>query len=197
MPDVWSTDKLILFIAFFLPGFISLQVYRLFVAGDDNDIGKKLPAIVAYSAMHYAVFGGVILLSSGAFKAVATFVIVLILPAVWPIVILLARDFGKWSEVFWPPHAILGRMLKPEPTPWDWVFNNDGCFVRIKLNDDSFVGGKLGGGSAVSTFPNDQQIFIAQEYRVDQVSGELGDPIASTGIFVNGSEIKLIELIGL
>jgi hypothetical protein len=49
--DIWSIDKLTPFIAFVVPGFISLQVYRLFVAGDDSDLVKKLPAIVSYSAL--------------------------------------------------------------------------------------------------------------------------------------------------
>ena len=39
--NIWATDKLALFIAFVLPGFISMQIYRLFVAGDDSDIVKK------------------------------------------------------------------------------------------------------------------------------------------------------------
>lgn len=41
MGNIWATDKLALFIAFVLPGFISMQIYRLFVAGDDSDIVKK------------------------------------------------------------------------------------------------------------------------------------------------------------
>jgi hypothetical protein len=49
--DIWSIDKLTLFIAFVLPGFISLQVYRLFVAGDDSDLVKTGNCIVQRPAL--------------------------------------------------------------------------------------------------------------------------------------------------
>jgi hypothetical protein len=194
--DIWAVDKLQLFIAFVLPGFISLQVYRLFVAGDDSDITKKLPAIVSYSAMHYAVFGWIILASpKGGFRNFAAYLVVLVLPAAWPPLILLARDVHKWSQIFWPPSRLLSEMLRPEATPWDRVLSNRQRFVRITRGDGSFVGGYLAAGSQVSTYPNERQIYIRNEHLIDQATGEIGDRIDSTGILVTGEEIKLIELI--
>jgi uncharacterized protein DUF6338 len=191
--DIWSIDKFQLFIAFVLPGFISLQVYRLFIAGDDSDITRKLPAIISYSAMHYALFGWVILISrEGGFRTLATYLVVLVFPVAWPPLILLARDAHKWSQIFWPPSRLLSEMLRPEATPWDRVRQR---FVRITRGDGSFVGGYLADGSQVSTYPNERQIYIRNEHLIDQATGEIGDRIDSTGILVTGEEIRLIELI--
>lgn len=194
MGDIWATDKLALFIAFVLPGFISMQIYRLFVAGDDSDIAKKLPAIVAYSALHYFVWGWLIFVTNGMWRNVAIYLVVLGLPTLWPIIVLLLRDNEKWSKVFWPPKQMFAAMLKPEATPWDRVFSKQ-KFIRITLKDGGFVGGFLDKGSLISTSPGDEQIFIQSEYAVDQESGEIGEQLEATGVLINGTEIKLIELI--
>jgi len=193
--DIWSVDKLTLFIAFVLPGFISMQIYRLFIAGDDGDVVKNLPAIVSYSALHYLVFGWLLLISTGPWLTFWSYVVVLLLPIFWPFVILLIRDNAKWRKVFWPPRGLLAAMLKPEATPWDRVFTNRQRFVRITLKDGGFVGGFLADGSEVSTYPNDQQVFIRNEHLIDQQSGAFGAPIQSTGLLVNGTEIKVVEFI--
>lgn len=192
----WTVDNLELFLAFFIPGFISMQIYRLFVAGGDTDLAKQLPAVVAYSALHYAVFGWLILIApDGWLRTAAMYLVVLVLPAIWPPLILLTRDAGKWSKTLWPPRNLLATMLKPEASPWDAVFDNSRRWVRIRLKDGRFLGGYLAGGSHVSTFPCDRQIYIRNEHVVDQETGRFGDRIESTGVLVNGTEINYIELI--
>ena len=195
MGDIWSVDKLTLFSAFVLPGFISMQIYRLFIAGDDSDVVKTLPAIISYSALHYLIFGWVLLINSGRWLIFWSYIVVLLLPIFWPFVILLIRDYAKWRKVLWPPTGLLKAMLKPEATPWDRVLTNRQRFVRITLKDGGFVGGFLADGSEVSTHPSEQQLFIRNEHLIDQATGEIGDRIESTGVFVSGSEMKLIELI--
>lgn len=82
-----------------------------------------------------------------------------------------------------------------EATPWDRVFTNRQRYIRVTLKSGRFVGGYLADGSEVSTYPNDEQIFIRNEHSIDQKTGEIGDKIESTGLLVNGTEITLIEII--
>lgn len=35
--DIWEVDKLILFIAFVIPGFIALKMYELIFPGEEKD----------------------------------------------------------------------------------------------------------------------------------------------------------------
>ncbi len=41
-----------------------------------------------------------------------SYIIVLLLPTLWPFVILLVRDNAKWKNVFFPPTGLLAAMLK-------------------------------------------------------------------------------------
>jgi hypothetical protein len=142
-PEFWSQHTLELFVAFFVPGFISTQIYRLFVACEDEDFTKNLPAVIAYSALHYGVFGWLLLITSGVTQQICAYLIIFFAPIVWPFVILLLRDWEKWSVNFKSLANIRDAMLKPEATPWDRVFTNKGRFVRITLKKGRMVGGYL------------------------------------------------------
>jgi hypothetical protein len=151
-------------------------------------------AIVSYSALHYLVFGWILLINTGDWLKAWSYVVVLLFPVMWPFVVLLSRDHEKWIKVFWPPSTMLAAMLKPEATPWDRVFARR-QFVRVTLKDGGFVGGYLADGSVVSTYPNDEQLFIKNEHVLDQETGDFGEAIDSTGVLINGSEIKIVEII--
>lgn len=53
--DIWSLDKLALFIAFVIPGFITMKVYGLLAATGHRDSSQQLIDAVAYSCLNYAV----------------------------------------------------------------------------------------------------------------------------------------------
>jgi hypothetical protein len=196
--DIWESSKLLLFIAFFVPGFIARQIYGLFIAIDDSDISKQLPSIVAYSAIHYALTGWIILRTPAADRLWIAYLVVLVLPILWAPIILLLRDWRRWQpRILTWPWRILNAMLKPEATPWDTVFTNEARWVRIKLKSGPIVGGYLGPGSLVSVYPREQQIFIAREYTIDQSTGFFRNPISRTGLLINGTEIETIEIIEL
>jgi hypothetical protein len=213
MGDIWSADKLFLFLAFFLPGFISYQIYGLFVAVDDRDPIKQLPAIVGYSAIHYAFFAWVLLvIPQGVARAIAAYLIVLVLPIFWPPVILLMRDWQRWSMIFFRPYTLRGSrgpkiqilngssiikaMLKPEAMPWDRTLTPEGRYVRIRLKSGRYVGGYFGNESSVSTYPCDRQIYISHAYSFDS-DGRFETPIERTGVLIEGSEIETLETIAL
>lgn len=53
--DIWSLDKLALFIAFVIPGFITMKIYWLLAATGHRDSPQQLIDAVAYSCINYAV----------------------------------------------------------------------------------------------------------------------------------------------
>jgi|ERR1700723_2747005 hypothetical protein len=203
MGDIWNANALLLFLAFFIPGFIALQIYGLFVGSDDLDFAKQLPAVIGYSALHYAMTGWIVLLApAGLARSIAVYVVVLVLPVLWPPVILLIRDPGKWREIFFPTGSISLRstfdaMLKPERTPWDRVLVDRARFIRIRLKSGRFLGGYFGPGSVVSSYPCERSIFIAQAFSMDQQVGTFGSPIDRTGVLVQGADIEALETIEL
>ena len=53
--DIWDVNKLILFIAFAVPGFISIKVYELLSPRMAKDSSQQLIDAVAYSSINYAL----------------------------------------------------------------------------------------------------------------------------------------------
>jgi hypothetical protein len=201
MGDIWNTHTLLLFLAFFIPGFIATQLYGLFVGTDDVDFEKQLPAVIGYSALHYAIFGWVILVAAaGPWRSAAAYIVVLVLPALWTPIILLIRDWSKWREIFFRPESLmpsasrmLKAMLKPEASPWDRVLDDRARFIRLRLKTGRFVGGYFATGSVVSSYPCKRAIYIAKTFIIDQETGIFGDEVPQTGLLVQGSEIETLE----
>ena len=54
--DLWSVDKLILFLVFFTPGFVSLKVWDMHIPSERRDFSKSLLEVIGYSTMNLAVF---------------------------------------------------------------------------------------------------------------------------------------------
>ena len=193
-----SADALALFLAFFIPGFLARKIYGLIIATGDQDFGKLLPEVVAYSAIHYAVFGWLIFLPVNPFwHAVLAYVVVLVLPIVEGPAVLLARDWNRYRRLLNPVKA-LRMMQRPDPTPWDTIFSGQTpVMLRIRLKNDKWVGGIMGENSLSSTYPNPEQLYISQAFDFDD-SGEMEvSSLADNGdkgILVSGAEISYIEI---
>lgn len=56
LANIWTNDALILFILFFVPGFISLKIYDLLIAKEQRDFSKSCFDAVGYSAVNFAFF---------------------------------------------------------------------------------------------------------------------------------------------
>ncbi len=54
--NIWEADKLIIFIAFVIPSFISLKVYDLLCPGSPKDSSKQVVDAVAYSCINDSVY---------------------------------------------------------------------------------------------------------------------------------------------
>lgn len=201
MGDIWSIDKLTLFVAFFIPGFIATQVYGLFVGVEDTEFTKRLPAVIGYSAIHYAMTGWLLFaVPEGLWRSATAYLIVLVLPAFWTPVILMVRDRRKWRNVFftkkWVPNvrSTFDSILTPDATPWDRVLDNGGRFVRLRMKSGLYLGGYLGKGSTISTHPYERQLFIANAYTMSD-DGKFLKAIPRTGLLVQGEDVEAIETI--
>src|SRR5690554_8094132 len=53
--DIWEIDKLALFLAFVIPGFISIKAYQLAFPGTERATSDQLVDAIAYSSINYAL----------------------------------------------------------------------------------------------------------------------------------------------
>ena len=83
------------------------------------------------------------------------------------------------------------------PTAWDRVAQSfaPGQFVRIRLEDGSWVGGWFADASFVSTFPQSRDIYIESEWAMND-DGSFGDPLPeSSGIWLAITDARTVEWI--
>ncbi|OAL80949.1 hypothetical protein AY608_15930 [Acinetobacter terrae] len=113
--------------------------------------------------------------------------LILIFPAVIPVAWLFIRKI-EWVNNFLP---------HPTNSPWDYVFSQRNFYwLIVTLKDGTILGGKYGAGSFSSSYPEDPQIFISEQWLVDE-EGFIRKVNDSSGIMILSKDIKTIEFFTL
>jgi hypothetical protein len=191
--DIWETNKLLLFIAFAVPGFISLKSYEILCPSGIKAGGDRLIDAVAYSCINYAV---------------------LFLPIRWieasdsmhrcPIAYYLFYLFVFVIAPFW--WALVWKKLRateffqrsaPHPTekPWDFLFEQRKPYwIKVVLNDGSIIAGRYGAKSFASSAPADEQIYLEETWILGE-GGEFARKVDRTaGVMILAKNISHVEL---
>jgi Family of unknown function (DUF6338) len=59
----------------------------------------------------------------------------------------------------------------------------------------TWIGGTLGKGSRYSTYPDNEQIYLAEEIRFDECGNLIGLVSNTRGLLVAGQEIEFMEFL--
>lgn len=178
-----------------MPGFISLKVYNLLCPGKLPDFSTQMFSSIMYSCLSYAIHLPIYLISATlqdfsiiTWKHVLFITsLILIFPALIPIAWLFIRKI-EWVNNFLP---------HPTNSPWDYVFSQRNFYwLIVTLKDGTILGGKYGAGSFSSSYPEDPQIFISEQWLVDQ-EGFIRKVNDSSGIMILSKDIKTIEFFTL
>ncbi|MCK6599617.1 MAG: DUF6338 family protein [Bdellovibrionaceae bacterium] len=193
--NIPNIDSIWIFIFFIMPGFISLKVYNLLCPGKLPDFSTQMFSSIMYSCLSYAVHLPIYLISATlqdfsviTWKHVLFITsLILIFPALIPIAWLFIRKI-EWVNNFLP---------HPTNSPWDYVFSQRNFYwLIVTLKDGTILGGKYGAGSFSSSYPEDPQIFISEQWLVDQ-EGFIRKVNDSSGIMILSKDIKTIEFFTL
>jgi hypothetical protein len=194
--NIWELDRIVLFLLFFVPGFISLKVYDLLVPREYRDFSRSLFEAVGFSSLNYAVLLPVIIpIHLDTFPNehpfwyyLFLFLIVGVFPILWPILF------------YWISTSSLGArfIVHPMRKPWDYVFGKRQAYwVIVHLRDGRRIGGRFDRKSFASSFPADEQIYIEEVWRLD-TEGKFkpnGKVERSQGIIVLRDEILAVEFL--
>lgn len=191
--DIWEVDKLVLFIAFVVPGFISLKTYALLQPTQVKDTSQQLVDAVAYSSINYALLIGPIyaaeqldLRTSHPVWYVLFYVAVLLLaPIGW-----------AWGFLWLRKTQFLQRsIVHPTGKPWDFVFKQRlRYWVVATLGDGRRIGGYYGPESFASSNPEPEQIYLQQTWVLNDGGGFERPRENSAGILILAKEIVSLEL---
>ncbi|MCX2781528.1 DUF6338 family protein [Microbulbifer thermotolerans] len=192
--NIWEEDKLLVFIAFVIPGFVAIKAYELFFPSQRMDSSKQVVDAVAYSCFNYSVLIWPIYLvehydlqskypfAYGAFY----FFVFFIAPVFWVYL---------WKKIRQTEYF---QKLVPHPTqkPWDFVFGQRKAYwVIVNLKNGEKVAGMYGPNSFASSAPADEQIYLEQLWVLNEDDGFERPAEQTAGVIILSSEIKSIELI--
>lgn len=189
--NIWDADKLILFIAFFIPGFISIKVYDIFIPSEKKNAQNTILDAVTYSCINYALLSWLLYID-------IRFAFQQKLPLVHSLILLLVLFVSPVLLAFfymWLRKTKIVREYIPHPIqkPWDYFFGKqESYWVIIELNDGTKIGGIYDSDSFASSFPAEEQIYLQQVWEIED--RKFIKPIErSRGIIVSGGNIKHIE----
>jgi len=190
--DIWQIDKLVLFLIFFIPGFISIKIYDLLIPGEKRDFSKSLFEVMGFSSINFAALSWlIILIHSKNFYIdhklwyfLFLLLIFFIIPVLWPIVLLKVLSFP----------SIAKHVISPILKPWDYVFGKrERSWVIVHLRDGRRIGGKYDKKSFASSYPAEEQIYLEEIWELDD-KGAFKKPVnRSNGIIILGKDISLVE----
>jgi hypothetical protein len=194
--DLWNTGKLILFVAFVIPGFLMLKTSAVLGLQAQGDSTKQIVDAVAYSCINYALLAWPIFavessdwkttkpLLYGAFYATA----ILVTPVAWA---LLWRHFRTTQ-------AVQKALPHPAEKPWDFVFRQRQAYwMLITFKDGKQVAGRYDSRSFASAAPSPEQLFLQEAWVVSEDGGFERPRTDSAGILVLGSEVRTVELFNI
>jgi hypothetical protein len=190
--DIGQTDKLILFLILFIPGFISIKIYDLMVPGERRDFSSSVFEAIAYSAFNFAALSWlIIIIHSGDFPdshkimyIVFLFLIIFIVPIIWPILL-----FKLLTSAF------LGKyVIHPIQKPWDFVFGKgESSWVIVHLKNGEKIGGRFEDESFASSSPAEEQIYIEEVWELDENAKFIRPLARSKGMIILKDEILGVE----
>lgn len=190
--DIWETNKLALFVAFVIPGFVSLKAYEALFLTTPKDSSSQLVDAVAYSSLNYAIlFPAIYYINKSGISsahpllfAAFYFFILFVAPITWVWVLKAVRN-SKWLQR-WLPH--------PTERPWDYVFGSRNPYwVIVTLKDGKKLGGKFGYNSFASSGPSKEQVYFEETWELNPDGGFERPRETTAGTLIVSAEIESIE----
>ncbi|WP_316509832.1 DUF6338 family protein [Klebsiella aerogenes] len=190
--DIWDKSKIIIFLLFVIPGFISMKVYSVLRPNTIFDTSKAIIEIVSYSCMNYAIwFFPIYCIESSEFYLTHPVLYFLIYLSILFISPILLTIFFSWMRTWnWL------RTFMPHPTgkAWDYFFGlRVPCWVIVTLKDGKKIAGKYGANSFASSAPEPEQIYLEEHWVLSNDGGLERPRVSTLGILILSKDIEHLE----
>ena len=194
--EIWEANKLLLFIAFVIPGFVCLKTYDLLLPSVEQDSTKRIVDAIAYSCINYALlllpisFVEKSSLRSNyplAYDAFYAFVLVCA-PVIWAVSFKLLRGRRLLQSLL--PHPI--------SRTWDYVFSKRlPYWLVVTLKDGKQIAGRYDSLSFASSAPAPEHIYLEETWEINADGGFERPRADSGGILILSTEIVTIEFFNI
>lgn len=190
--EIFETNKIVLFIIFFIPGFISMKAYHLMIASEKINFSESIGEAIAFSSINYAALSWLIILIDKfdlmnkhfSLFVLSVIFIIFIAPIFWTIIFVWLSKSKKLRKY----------ILSPIKNPWDYYFEKKkSCWVIINLKNGEKIGGVYSDNSFSSAYPHKEQIYLEELWDIDSKGNFLKKVSRTDGVIIIGDEIKSIE----
>ena len=190
--EIFSTDKIFLFILFFVPGFISMKVYQLLVASEPSKFSESLNEAIGFSSINFASLSWLIILIHRnnfylnylVWYLIICLFIIFIAPIIWPILYVRLTKSKRLRKY----------ILSPIKSPWDYYFEKGkSAWVIVNLKSGEKIGGVYSCNSFASAFPQNNQIYLEELWVIDGQGKFLKKKERTNGTIIFCNDIKSIE----
>jgi hypothetical protein len=194
--DIWESSKLVLFIAFVVPGFISLKAYELLVPRGSKDSAQQIIDAVAYSSINYAILlwpiyeieRGSLRMSWPRIYVLFYVLVLFVAPVIWACLLKWVRTTRFVQETL--PH--------PTGKSWDYVFSQRKRYwMIVTLKDGKKIGGLYGTESFASSTPEPAQLYLQEHWVVNDDGGFERQRVDTAGIIILSADILTVELFNI
>jgi hypothetical protein len=193
-----APEAVILLLYLVVPGYIATRAYDLLAPGERRSLADAIIEILAWSfilLMFWFWPFAVVYQYSDSLSVGPRYLIVFVLTILSVFVTpILAAYF-----VYRVRHRglVKGSTSRPSPTSWDWFFSEqaNNYYVRVYLKTGEKLGGYFGENSFATSFPNKQEIYVEETWRLDE-DGEFTEPVEGTkGAFVYREDCALVQFL--
>ena len=190
--DIWNTDKLTLFIAFVVPGCISLKTYSLIFLRAPKEGSQQIVDAITYSCVNYALLALPIYwvercnLKENYLGLYVTFYVcsIILMPAAWIFLLNQLRQTQIAQRY----------LLHPTSRPWDFAFSKrKNYWLIVTLKNGETFGGLFGPNSFVTSTPEPEQIYLEEVWHINENKGFDEPKKATAGMLLAGSDLQTIE----
>lgn len=191
--NIFEPSALLLFILFFVPGFVSMKTYDLFIQNEGRKVSSYLYDAITYSAINFALmfwlvailFGNKLYQNHKFLFSISMIVILLAFP------VFLGWMYAAFCKTEWFKKKATGFVARS----WDWALRKDEVlWAVVNLTDGTQIAGIFGKDSHASSHPIAEQIFLEEAWLLDEVGGFESAVQGTKGVIILGEYIISIEL---
>ena len=187
------------FLAFVVPGFLSLRAYDVVRGGDARKINEAFVDVIIYSFATDLIWTPALLIVLGWTPSVGRTIALTAIGLCGFVFTPIALGTGWFC---WQTRlAKRGVIADPQRKPWDVFFYTASrekldLAVLLTLPDGRKLGGRYRASSFASHYPADEQLHVGETWIVDQQTGAFLAPVAgSKGFIVDKKDLLSVEFI--
>ncbi|PQK80193.1 hypothetical protein CG428_02205 [Pantoea ananatis] len=189
--DLWEKSKLLIFIFFVIPGFISMKLYNILNPNENIDTTKTIVEVITYSCINYAIWFCPIYYVESTYFFEGT-----LTHSLFYLFVLFLSPIILTSALIKIRSCSYMKKYMPHPTgkAWDYVFGlKEEAWVIVTIKGGEKIAGKYSSNSFSSSSPNPGHLYLEENWVIND-DGGLERPRTNTkGILILSNDIETVE----